>query len=111
MRGRFLSNGRGGSVISAPTLACPSFSSNGADSGRKLMAQNLTGESGSNFQPKAGGGDEGVMRPNWNERRCFDCSDDLGARRFAVLKQMRDFPPDEALEPWEVGMVRAMCFD
>ena len=51
------------------------------------------------------------MTPDWNERRCFDCSDDLGARRFAVLKQMREFPTDDTLEPWEVGMVRSMCFD
>ena len=51
------------------------------------------------------------MASDWNERRCFDCSDDFrGQKRFAVLKQLRDFPDESELEPWEVGMVRAMCF-
>lgn len=42
--------------------------------------------------------------------RCDDCLDELGnGRRFAVLKQTREWPPD--IDPAEAKLLNGMLYD
>lgn len=43
--------------------------------------------------------------------RCFDCFAELNGRRFAVLKQMRDMPPNAQGTEEGLAFLKHGCFD